>query len=127
MQKVAGVSAVRVSLKEGLTVLELKPGNTVTVARLREVIRNNGFVTREAKVVASGTVAASGNDLAFDVGGTRERFVVLAGTNEQRQRADELRATAKAATAPLLVTGVVDISDPKSMKMTVNSVGSPQP
>src|SRR5688572_453702 len=122
MQKVAGVSAVRVSLKEGLTVLELKPGNTVTVARLREVIRNNGFVTREAKVVASGMVSASGNDLAFDVGGTRERFVVLAGTNEQRQRADELRANAKAATAPLLVTGVVDISDPKSMKMTVNSV-----
>jgi hypothetical protein len=126
MQKVTGVSSVRVSLNDGLTVLELKPGNTVTVARLREVIRNNGFVTREAKVVASGTVAASGNDLAFEVGGTRERFLILTSTNEQRQRADELRATTKSATATLLITGVVDITDPKSMKMTVNAVGSSQ-
>src|SRR5688500_9162125 len=116
MQKLNGVVSVRVSLNQGLTVLELKPGNSVTLARLREVIRNNGFVTREATVVPTGTDATSGIDLACDVEGTRERFLTLMSTNEQRQRANELRAKAKAATAPLLITGVVDITDPKSMK-----------
>src|SRR4051812_40795418 len=123
MQKVAGVSAVRVSLNEGLTVLDLKPGNTVTLLRLREVIRNNGFVTREAKVIASGTAAPAGNDMTFEVAGTRERFLVIASTNEERQRTDELRVKAKAApSVPLLLTGAVDIADPKSMKVKITAI-----
>ena len=126
MQKVTGVSSVRVSLNEGLTVLDLKPGNTVTLARLREVIRNNGFVTREANVVAWGTAVTSGSDLAFEIGGTRERFPVLAATNEQRRQAEELRAKTKAAaSAAVLITGAVDLRDPKSMKMTVTAVAQP--
>ena len=116
MQKVPGVTSVRVSLNEGLTVLDFKADNTVTLAQLRQVIRNNGFVTREAKVVASGTVATSGNDLTFEVAGSRERYAVRAATNE-------LRAKMTVSTsAPLVVTGTVDITDPKSMKMTVTAV-----
>ena len=111
-------------LNEGLTVLDLKPGNAVTLARLREVIRNNGYVSREAKIVAAGTAITSGNDLAFEITGTRERFLVLADSNEQRQRADDLRAKAKtAAAAPVLITGVVHIADPKSMTLRISLVG----
>ena len=125
MQKVTGVSSVRVSLNEGLTVLDLKPGNTVTLARLREVIRNNGFVTKEAQVVAVVSAVASASELSLEVAGTRERFSVRAATNDQRQRANELRANTKAGPGPLLVTGVVDITNPKAMTMTVSAVGSP--
>ena len=120
MQKVPGVTSVRVSLNEGLTVLDLKPGNTVTLLRLREVIRNNGFTTPEAKVTALGTAVASGSDLTFEVGGTRERFAVRTATNEQRQRADELRRS-KSPT----VTGSVDLRDPKSMKLDILSLSLP--
>lgn len=115
MQKVVGVSSVRVSLNEGLTVLDFKPSNTVSLARLREIIRNNGFVTREAKVVALGAVTASSNDLVFEVGETGERFLMFANAN----------ARSMAARTPLVVTATVDITDPKSMKMTVSSVGLP--
>jgi len=73
MQKVDGVQTVRVSLKDGLTVLDLKPGNAVTLARLREIIKSNGFVSKEAIVVASGH--PDGPD-AFIVGGTNERIHV---------------------------------------------------
>ena len=73
MQKVAGVEKVSVSLKDGLTLLELKPANTVTMAKLREIIKNNGFVSKEAVVVAQGAPGSAGD---FEVSGTRERLLV---------------------------------------------------
>jgi hypothetical protein len=73
MQKVEGVRTVRVSLKDGLTILDLKPGNAVTLANLREIIKRNGFVSKEAIIVASGH--PDGPD-AFVVGGTNERIHV---------------------------------------------------
>lgn len=74
MQKVDGVQTVRVSLKEGLTVLELRPDNTVTLSQLRAVIKKNGFVSKDARIVARGTP----RDRIFEVGGTGERLTVSA-------------------------------------------------
>ncbi len=74
MQKVQGVENVRVSLKDGLTILELKPGNTITLATLRQVIKNNGFVSKEARVTARGAVLSTGGRIVFDTSGTRERL-----------------------------------------------------
>ena len=71
MKKVPAVAEVRVSLKDGLTLLDLKPGNSTTLAALRQVIKNNGFVSKEATVVARG--AAVGDDV-FVVSGTNERL-----------------------------------------------------
>ena len=115
MQKVTGVSSVRVSLNEGLTVLDFKPGNTVTLARLREVIRNNGFVTREAKIIAAGSIVTSGSGLALEIAGTRERLSVM--KNPAQLKADP--------SAAVLVTGSADITDPKAMKVVVSAVGQP--
>ena len=75
MKKVPAVEHVRVSLKDGLTVLDLKPGNSTTLAELRQIIKNNGFVGKEATVVGRGTVA--GTDI-FVVSGTDERLVLSA-------------------------------------------------
>ena len=70
MQKVDGVQNVRVSLNDGQTILDLKPGNAVTLAKLRQIIKSNGFVSKEATVLARGT--ANG-----------QRSFVVSGTNEQ--------------------------------------------
>jgi hypothetical protein len=70
MKKVEGVQIVQVSLKDGLTVLELRPDNTVTMAHLRTVIRNNGFVPKEAQITARGSVSGG----TFEVSGTGERL-----------------------------------------------------
>lgn len=70
MQKVDGVQSVQVSLKEGLTTLELRRDNKVTLAQLRTIIKNNGFVSKEAQVVARGLVGANG----FDIAGSGERL-----------------------------------------------------
>ena len=70
MKKVEGVESVAVSLKDGLTVLELKSGNTVTLSQLRTVIKNNGFVSKDTQVTARGSVVGN----AFTVTGTGERL-----------------------------------------------------
>ena len=75
MKKVAAVEQVRVSLNDGLTVLDLKPGNSTTLSELRQIIKNNGFVPKEATVVAPGAVAG---DQTFVVSGTNERLTFSA-------------------------------------------------
>ncbi len=70
MRKVDGVQAVNVSLKDGLTVLDLRPDNKVTMAQLRLVIKNNGFVSKDAQITARGAV----NGDTFEVSGTGERL-----------------------------------------------------
>jgi len=71
MKKVPAVADVRVSLKDGLTILDLKPGNSTTLAELRQIVKNDGFVPKEAAVVARGAVV--GDDV-FVVNGTNERL-----------------------------------------------------
>jgi hypothetical protein len=80
MKKNPAVAQVRVSLKEGLTILDLKPDNHATVAELRQIIKNNGFVSKEATALARGTVAADGR--TFVVSGTNE-FLVPASPPER--------------------------------------------
>ena len=92
MQKVAGVEKVSVSLKDGLTILDLKPANTVTMAKLREIIKNNGFVSKEAVIVAHGTVRPTGD---FEVSGTRERLVVTGKPVSEGQDLWRLTSPAK--------------------------------
>ena len=110
MQKVPGVTGVRVSLNEGLTVLDLKPGNSVTLLHLRQVIRNNGFVTKEAQIVARGAVTAAANELTFEVSGSKERLALSAKVSP---------------TVDVVITGTVDLSDPKRLRLAVKSTGAP--
>jgi hypothetical protein len=84
MKKLPAVTAVRVSLKDGLTILDLRPGNTMTLAQLRQIIKNNGFVSKEASVVARGSI--SDDQKSFTVSGTNER---LAATTPPRKRGEE--------------------------------------
>ena len=85
MQKVEGVQQVRVSLKEGLTVLDLKPDNRVTLAKLREVIKNNGFVSRDAVVLVSGAEVTGAKVPTFEVTGTGERLQLSGPVTKDQQ------------------------------------------
>ena len=78
MQKVDGVKSVQVSLKEGMTTLELRADNRVTLARLRTVIKNNGFVSKVAQITAKGTPRNGG----FEISGTSERLKIAGSPKE---------------------------------------------
>jgi hypothetical protein len=76
MKKLPAVVAVQVSLNDGLTILDLEPGNTMTLTQLRQIIKNNGFVSRDASLVARGTV--SSDQKMFTVSGTNEQMALAA-------------------------------------------------
>jgi hypothetical protein len=59
MQKVPGVDKVHVSVQDVMTVLDLRPNNTVTLEVLRHVISNNGFVSQEVHVTAATLILGS--------------------------------------------------------------------
>ena len=76
MKKIAGVQQVTVSLTAGLTILDLRPDNAVTMSRLRQVIKDNGFVSKEAQITARGHVVDGSPGQVFEVRGTRERLPI---------------------------------------------------
>jgi hypothetical protein len=96
MKKVPAVSRVQISLKDGLTMVDLKPGNTTTLSELRRIIRNNGFVSKEATVVAAGTPAA--DQKAFTVSGTNEQFDDL--SEAPRRTGDHWQLVVRAPAKP---------------------------
>ena len=120
MQKVEGVKSVNVSLNEGLTTLELDPENRVTLANLRQIIRNNGFVTNESRVVARGTVTSSGSGLSLEVRGAKEKLTLTAPANTTAL--DQLRSRLKSGSVDVVITGVAGTRDPKAMTLTVERV-----
>ena len=120
MQKVPGVATVNVSLNEGLTVLELAPENTVTLANLRQIIRNNGFVTNESKVIARGTAMSSSGSLIFEVRGSKERLTLTAAA--KAAAFDQLRGRVKSGAAEVVITGVALTRDPKTFTLSVERV-----
>jgi len=95
MKKLPAVAQVRVSLNEGLTILDFKPGNTATVAELRQIIKHNGFVSKDATVVARGTVAA--DEKVFVVSGTNERLPL---SSPPQRSGDDWRLAIRAPDKP---------------------------
>jgi type IV secretory pathway protease TraF len=95
MKKNAAVAQVRVSLKDGLTVLELKPGNTATMAELRQIIKNNGFVSKEVTALARGSVSV--DQKTFTVSGTNEQ---LALSSPPQRSGDDFRIVVPAPGKP---------------------------
>jgi len=90
MQKVKGIDKVRVSLNDGLTILDLTPGNTVKLSELRQVIKNNGFVSNEAQVTVRGSVSSVNGQSMFAVAGSGEQFTFV-GSAPQPDSIVEIR------------------------------------
>jgi len=76
IKKITGVESVNVSLKQGLTSIRLKPGNTVTLEQVRKAIQADGFAPKDARVEAIGELVDQERVLQFRVAGTNETFPV---------------------------------------------------
>lgn len=76
MKKIPSVTEVRVSLRDGLTILDLKENNRTTLTELRQIIKNNGFLSKEVEATLRGTVSVDRNTVT--VSGTDERLVLTA-------------------------------------------------
>ena len=121
MRKVPGVTAVRVSLNEGLTVLDFNQGNTVTLVQLRTILKNSGFVSREARLEAIGSVTADGQGLVFTVSGTGEKFALLAG-GTARTAFEALKGRTQAGPVAVQLKGTASAPDGKMPSLVLDTL-----
>jgi copper chaperone CopZ len=78
LKKVAGAESVEVSLNKGLATVKLKPGNTVSVPQLWELIHKNGYTPKATAVLVRGELANLNGALQLNVSGTKDTLALAA-------------------------------------------------
>ena len=77
LKKVAGVESVDVSLNKGLAAIKLKPGNTVSVPQLWQLIHDKGYTPKATTVSVRGNLANIQGRLQLKVSGTNETLALV--------------------------------------------------
>jgi copper chaperone CopZ len=67
LKKLDGVESVDVSLERSTADIRLKAGNGITLPQLRRIIRQAGYPTKDAEVVARGTIVERNGKPALDL------------------------------------------------------------
>jgi len=120
MERLPGVESATLSLNEGRAIIQLQPGNRVTMVQIRQSVRRNGFTPRQAAVRARADVVARGGALQLKISGTNETYD-LAGVPQADGVQQELK---RHMGNTVVIEGIVPPpSDPKATPVIrVNSV-----
>jgi copper chaperone CopZ len=78
LKKVAGVESVEVSLNKGLATVKLKPGNTVSVPQLWELIHKNGYTPKSTAILVRGDLETVSGRLRLKISGTNDTLALAA-------------------------------------------------
>lgn len=65
--KLSGVESAEVSLDKASAEIRFKPDNRVTLPELRELIRKNGYPTKDAQIIARTRVVDRNGQVALDL------------------------------------------------------------
>lgn len=79
LRKMDGLKSVKVSLNDGKAYLKLASDNELTLQKIQEEVKNNGFSARTTEVTLRGELFKDGNDWKIKVNG--ETFKVSDDTN----------------------------------------------
>ena len=85
VEKIEGVEDVTVSLNEGVAVVRFARANRVSVAQVRQTIREKGFTPRDAHVRALGSIELRGDTLVLVIPGAGAAFTLRASAAMQGQ------------------------------------------
>jgi len=69
LKKMDGLESVRVSLNDGKAYLKLASANELTLQKIQEVVKSNGFSARNAEVALKGELLKEGNEWRIKVNG----------------------------------------------------------
>ena len=72
LRKVPGVETVEVSLNKGLATVKLKPGNTVSVPQLWELLHQKGYTPKTTTLSVRGGLAGEPGRFQLKVSGTKD-------------------------------------------------------
>jgi copper chaperone CopZ len=111
VQKMPGVESVEVSLERAIVDVRLRAGNRVTLAELRQTIRNNGFNSREAMVTVDGSLVQRHGGPALAVAGTTAVLPIVADPAHPGVY-EEVGKLALAPSKPVRLSGVASPPGP---------------
>src|SRR3954463_16079804 len=77
LKKVPGVESVEVSLNKGLATVKLKPGNTVSVPQLWQLLHDKGYTPKVTAVSVRGELAEVQNHVQLKVTGTKDTLMLV--------------------------------------------------
>jgi hypothetical protein len=106
LNKVQGITSVNVTLKRGVAHITLAPGNSVSLPQLRSIIKDAGYVTRDAVVTVRGTVTRQNGEYVLDVRGTSTSVRLAADPADPSAFAD-LRKIGRGGT-PVEIVGTIE-------------------
>ena len=72
LSKLAGVESADVSLNNALVTIKLKPGNTVSVPQLWQLLRKKGYTPKATTVSVRGDLVNPNGQLQLKVAGTND-------------------------------------------------------
>ena len=107
MKNISGVQTVEVSLKSATTTIELGEGNTLTLERLREIIRKNGFQPGPARVTATGLLTNTAGQLRIDLAPSKSSLTLAAAAGGGTALSDARKLLAEGR-SQVEVTGTVN-------------------
>ena len=110
IRKLPGVESVDVSLERALTDIRLTPNNRVTLAQLRQIIKNSGFNASDATVTVVGSLIERGGKPALDLSGLGTVWL-LAPDDKQRAPYEEAmkRLASEQRQLAVEIVGVVPV------------------
>lgn len=76
IEKLPGVESVKVTLNAGRAVIQLEPGNAITLAHIRQSVERNGFTPQEAVISARAEVVARGDRVQLRISETNEAYEI---------------------------------------------------
>jgi copper chaperone CopZ len=76
LKKVPGVESVEVSLNKGFATVKLKPGNSVAVPQLWQLLHEKGYTPKATAVSVRGELAESQGHVQLRVTGTKDTLTL---------------------------------------------------
>lgn len=115
MNKVQGITSVNVTLKRGVAHMELAAGNAVSLPQLRRIIKDAGYVAREAIVTVRGTVTQQNGDYLLAVTGTSTSVRLTADPAARSAFAELSRIVGGGK--PVEIVGTIEAPDDAAKKV----------
>lgn len=118
LKKVQGVESVEVSLNKGLAIVKLKPGNTVTVPQLWQLIHSKGYTPKTTTVTARGELAMEQGQLQLVVQGTNERLALIADPSNPAAYKAATEKTGQSVNIQGVMTPAKNLKESVPLKLT---------
>jgi hypothetical protein len=113
LRKEAGVESVQVSLSKGLAIVKLKPGNTIALPQLWQLLHEKGYTPKTTVVAVRGELANAQGQLELKVSGTKDVLKLVAEPKNRDAYAEAGRKLGQTVT----LHGVMEPG--KNLKATV--------